>query len=117
MLGLASFAALCLVVFGRQGWLAMRLARRRPHWSRWKSAGLAALVVPVLLVGCIMVAVFVMADERTIAIPGPLDIFAMVVAFLLWAGVIWLIGAAIAWGLLAWKRLPYSPKAIAETFE
>jgi hypothetical protein len=117
MLGLASFAALCLVVFGLQGWLAMRLARRRRQWSRWKSAGLGALVIPILLFASLILVYFGLEAEHATFLRGALDIFAMAVAAMVWAGLVWLTGAAIAWALLAWKRLPCSHQAIAETFE
>ena len=96
-----------------QGTLAIRLARRKPHWSRRRISFVAAAIVPFLCAVLEIPAVVVPFTDKF----GGLAIVVVIVTVLLVVAMTWLIGAGAVWATLAWKKLPGSSTDVANTFK
>ena len=99
-----------------QGLLAIGLAHKLPHWTRLKLASLSASPIAVCLA---FVAVLVLCDEYLLPHASVKKLYSPGFGgFLLGeACVVWLLGIAIAWGMLALMKLPEPPDDGADIFE
>ena len=107
-----------LLVFGIQGVIAIRFARRWSHWSRRKLAFVSALIIPVLGMIAEAVPFFLMwflQDESHENLVDDTKIGLIVLGIGL--PIIWLIGVAFSWAMLAWKKLPLPLSDLTKTFE
>ena len=107
-----------LFVYVLQGVLAIRFARRWSHWSRRKLAFVSALVIPLLSMIAESIPFFVMwfqQDESHENLVDDTKIGLIVLGIGL--PIIWLLGVAVSWSMLAWKKLPVPLSDLTKTFE
>ena len=102
-----------------QAFLPVRVARRRPQWSRRKVAFLTALVGPAFYAVNLMIFPWVIINPDFYGWHFFATDFGIqsVRNSLMMAVFAWLFGVVVAWAVLAWKRLPMPPSDVAKTFE